>query len=154
MIPVLAGKGTFILVQVRWISRGATRTCKLLGEVSDRDVVLTAGQNGPQQDNKSVFLFYRVMTLIWILFGLGYLLMIMGYLTAFFRSEKLARIERKLAKNIKHTQSKLWSNLTHEVNYLRRILNEMYVMKLEVNFSLIITSWVIVINLDPDADIL
>ena len=67
-------------------------------------------------------------------------MMIFGFLTAFLRSEKVARIERKLAKNIKQTQSKLWSTLTRDVNYLRRILNEMYVMTLKVNFSLIITS--------------
>jgi uncharacterized membrane protein YciS (DUF1049 family) len=140
MISVLAGKATFSVVQVRWISRGTTRLCKLLCEVSDRDIVLTAGQNDQHLDNETVFVLYRVMTLIWILFGLGYLMMIFGYLTAFLRSKKVARIERKLANNIKLTQSKLWSSLTRDVNYLRRILNEMYVMTLKVNFSLIITS--------------
>ena len=85
-------------------------------------------------------MLYRVMTLIWILFGLGYLMMIFGYLTAFLRSKKVARIERKLANNIKLTQSKLWSTLTRDVNYFRRILNEMYVMTLKVKFSLIITA--------------
>ena len=94
-----------------------------------------------------MFVLYRVMTLIWILFGLGYLMMIFGYLTAFLRSKKVARIERKLANNIKLTQSKLWSTLTRDVNNFRRILNEMYVMTLKVKFSLIITSKVIVINM-------
>ena len=105
--------------------------------MSDRDIVLSAGQNDQHLDSETVFLLYRVMTLIWILFGLGYLLMIMGYVTAFLRSKKVARIEQKLANNIKLTQSKLWSSLTHEINYLRRILNEMYVMTLKVNFMLI-----------------
>jgi hypothetical protein len=66
--------------------------------------------------------------------------MIMGFLTAFMRSKKMTRIERKLANNIKLTQTKLWSSLTRDVNNLRRVLNEMYVMTLKVNFSLIITS--------------
>jgi hypothetical protein len=66
--------------------------------------------------------------------------MSMGFLTAFLRSKRVARIERKLANNIKLTQSKLWSNITRDVHHLRRILNEMYVMTLKVNFSLIITS--------------
>ena len=85
------------------------------------------------------FKFYRTMMLVWIIFGLGYLIMIMGFLTRFLRSKRVARLERKLANNIKLTQSKLWSNLTRDVNFLRRILNEMYVMTLKVNFSLIIT---------------
>jgi hypothetical protein len=67
-------------------------------------------------------------------------MMIFGFLTAFFRSKKVARIERKLAKNIKQTQYKLWSTLTRDANYLRRILKEMYVMTLKVNFPLIFTS--------------
>jgi len=99
-------------------------------------------------------MLYRVMTLIWILIGLGYLMMIMGFLTAFMRSKQMARIERKLAKNIKLTQSKLWTSLTREVHQLRRVLNETYVMALKVHFSLIITSYLIVINLDLGADIL
>ena len=106
----------------------------------DGDNVLSAGQNNQHLDSETVFLLYRVMTLIWILFGLGYLMMIFGFITAFLRSKKVARIERKLANNIKLTQSKLWSSLTRDVNYLRRILNEMYVMAIKVNFILIITS--------------
>jgi len=66
--------------------------------------------------------------------------MIMGFLTAFMRSKKMARIERKLAKNIKLTQSKLWTSLTRDVHHLRRVLNEMYVMTLKVKFLLIIIS--------------
>ena len=85
-------------------------------------------------------MLYRMMVLIWILSGLGYLMMIMGFITAFLRSKRLARIERKLANNIKLTQSKLWNSLTSDVHYLQHILNEMYVMKLKVNYSLIIAS--------------
>jgi hypothetical protein len=79
---------------------------------------------------------YKVMLLVWILFGLGYLVMILGFITSAMRSKKMARIERKLASNIKHTHSKLWSTFTRDVNYLRRVLNEMYVMTLKVTNSL------------------
>lgn len=127
-------------MQVMWISRGTTRSCKLPGNVSDTDIVLTAGQNDQHLDSETVFLLYRVMVLVWIMFGLGYLLMIMGFLTSFLRSKKVARLERKLANNIKLTQAKLWSSFTRDVHHLRRVLNEMYVMTLKVNFSLIITS--------------
>ena len=118
------------------------------------DIFLSAGQNDQHLDSETVFVLYRVMTLIWIMFGLSYLMMIFGFITAFLRSKKVEHIERKLANNIKHTQSKLWSTVTREVNYLRHILNEVYVMTLEVKFSFIITSKVIVINIDNDADIL
>ena len=83
---------------------------------------------------------YRVMVLIWIIFGIGYLLMIIGFLTAIMRSKLAARNKRKLANNIKLSQSKLWSSITRDVHQLRRILNEMYLMTLKVSFSLIITS--------------
>jgi len=36
MMSVLAGKANLFLVQVSWISRGTTRPCKLVGEVSDK----------------------------------------------------------------------------------------------------------------------
>jgi len=100
----------------------------------DTDIVLSAGQNDQHLDSETAFALYRVMTLIWILFGLGYLMMIFGFLTAFLRSKKVERIERKLANNIKLTQSKLWSTLTRDVNYLRHVLNEVYVMKIKVKF--------------------
>ena len=83
---------------------------------------------------------YRVMVLIWILFGIGYVLMIIGFLTAIIRSKLAARIKRKLANNIKLSQSKLCSSIMRDVHQLRRILNEMYLMTLKVSFSLIITS--------------
>jgi hypothetical protein len=141
MTSVPAGKAKFFLVQVMWISRGTTRPYKPpVCLVSDRDIVLTAGQNDQHLDDERLFLFYRVMVLVWIMFGLGYLLMIMGFLTSFLRSKRVARLERKLANNIKLTQAKLWNSFTRDVHNLRRVLNEMYVMTLKVNSSLIITS--------------
>lgn len=85
-------------------------------------------------------MLYKVMLLVWIVFGLGYLVMILGFISSAMRSKRVARLERKLAINIKHTHSKLWSSLARDVSYLRRVLNEMYVMKLKVKLSLIITS--------------
>ena len=49
-------------------------------------------------------MMYKVMLLVWIVFGLGYLVMILGFITSAMRSKKVARLERKLANNIKHTQ--------------------------------------------------
>lgn len=50
------------------------------------------------------------------------------------RSKHLARLEHQLSENIKATQSKIWNGVTKDVSYLRRILNEVYMMKFKVNF--------------------
>jgi hypothetical protein len=107
--------------------------CKLsvlLGSVCD------AGQTDKHRDSETLFLLYKVLLLVWIVFGLGYLVMILGFITRAMRSKRMARLERKLASNIKQTQSKIWSSFTRDVSYLRRILNEMYVMTLKVPSSL------------------
>lgn len=48
------------------------------------------------------------------------------------RSKHLTRLEHQLADNIKATQSRIWNGVTKDVGYLRRILNEVYVMKFKV----------------------
>lgn len=76
---------------------------------------------------------YESMLIIWIFFGLGFLIMILGFITRGMRSKKVARLEHKLAMNLKMTQNKLWHGLTKDVGYLRRVLNEMYLQKLRVS---------------------
>lgn len=49
------------------------------------------------------------------------------------RSKHLTRLEHQLADNIKATQSRIWNGVTKDVGYLRRILNEVYIMKFKVN---------------------
>ncbi|XP_021913562.1 open rectifier potassium channel protein 1 isoform X2 [Zootermopsis nevadensis] len=90
-----------------------------------------AGQTDKHRDSEALYLLYKVMLLVWIVFGLGYLVMILGFITSAMQSKKMARIERKLANNIKQTHSKLWNTFTRDVSYLRRVLNEMYVMTLK-----------------------
>jgi hypothetical protein len=104
-----------------------------------RDIV-AAGQTDKHRDSEGLYMLYKVMLLVWIVFGLGYLVMILGFITSAMRSKKVARLEHKLASNIKQTHSKLWSTLTRDVNYLRRVLNEMYVMTIKVKLSLIMAS--------------
>lgn len=47
-------------------------------------------------------------------------------------SKRIARLEHQLSMNIKETQHRVWSEVTKDVNYLRRILNEANMMKFEV----------------------
>lgn len=48
------------------------------------------------------------------------------------RSKRITRLEHQLSENIKITQNKIWSGVTKDVSYLRRILNEIYMLKFKV----------------------
>lgn len=76
-------------------------------------------------------IFYKIFLIVWIMFGLGYLVMILGFISRAMRSEKINKLERKVAQTLKHTQSKIWNEFVHDVHYLRRILNEMYLLKVK-----------------------
>lgn len=88
------------------------------------------------QDNSKgsgfFFILYKIFLICWISFGLGYTVMIMTFITRGMRSKKITRIERKLAINLKHTQSKIWNEFNKEINYLRRVFNELQLSKVKV----------------------
>ncbi|XP_023702883.1 open rectifier potassium channel protein 1 isoform X2 [Cryptotermes secundus] len=90
-----------------------------------------AGQTDKHRDSEGLYLMYKVMLLVWIVFGLGYLVMILGFITRAMRSKKVAQLERKLATNLRQTHSKLWNTFTRDVSYLRHVINEMYVLTLK-----------------------
>lgn len=68
------------------------------------------------------------------MFGLGYLAMILGFIARAMRSKKMARLEHAVSQTIKQTQAKIWSEFTHEVTSVRRMLNEMYFLKIKVSY--------------------
>ncbi|XP_059479876.1 open rectifier potassium channel protein 1 isoform X2 [Neocloeon triangulifer] len=68
---------------------------------------------------------YRAFIVLWIMFGLGYLAMILSFITRAMRSSRLRRLEQRLARRIK--SARLWN--TGEIGYLRRVLNELYLLK-------------------------
>lgn len=45
----------------------------------------------------------------------------------------MIRLEHQLAINLKQTQSKIWTGVTKDVGYLRRILNEINLLKYKVS---------------------
>lgn len=47
--------------------------------------------------------------------------------------KKIARLEHQLSENIKLTQARIWSGVTKDVSYLRRIFNEIYMLKFKVS---------------------
>nr|XP_034189164.1 open rectifier potassium channel protein 1 isoform X1 [Osmia lignaria]XP_034189165.1 open rectifier potassium channel protein 1 isoform X1 [Osmia lignaria]XP_034189166.1 open rectifier potassium channel protein 1 isoform X1 [Osmia lignaria]XP_034189167.1 open rectifier potassium channel protein 1 isoform X1 [Osmia lignaria]XP_034189168.1 open rectifier potassium channel protein 1 isoform X1 [Osmia lignaria]XP_034189169.1 open rectifier potassium channel protein 1 isoform X1 [Osmia lignaria] len=77
------------------------------------------------------FILYKAFLICWISFGLGYTVMIMTFIARGMRSKKIIRIEHKLAVNLKHTQSKIWNELNKEMNYLRRVFNELQLSKVK-----------------------
>ncbi|XP_054263747.1 open rectifier potassium channel protein 1 [Macrosteles quadrilineatus] len=89
---------------------------------------LVAGQS---DTDTWIYNVYKVMVLVWIMFGLGYMLMIVGFITRAMRSKKVRKIEHKLATTIKQTQNRIWNEFSQDVTYLRRMLNEMYLLKIQ-----------------------
>lgn len=49
------------------------------------------------------------------------------------QSKRIARIEHQLSMNIKETQHRIWTEVTKDVSFLRRVLNEIHLMKFTVN---------------------
>ena len=79
------------------------------------------------------FMLYKIFLICWISFGLGYIVMIMTFIARGMRSKKITRLEHKLAMNLKLTQSKIWNEFNKEVNYLRRVFNELQLSKVKVS---------------------
>lgn len=79
---------------------------------------------------------YKVVLIFWIVFGLGYLVMILGFISRAMRCKKVAYLERKLAQNLKQTHSKILNEFSRDVSYVRRLLNELYLLKFKVRIRL------------------
>ncbi|XP_063986413.1 open rectifier potassium channel protein 1 [Diachasmimorpha longicaudata] len=77
------------------------------------------------------FIMYKSFLIAWISFGLGYVVMIMAFITRGMRSKRIVRLEHKLAMNLKQTQNKIWSEFNKEVGYLRRVFNELQLSKVK-----------------------
>lgn len=78
------------------------------------------------------FVIYQIFLVVWIVFGLGYLVMILGFITRGMRSKQIAKLERKLASNIKSTQSKIWHGFTRDAGILRKVINEIHMLRYKV----------------------
>lgn len=86
---------------------------------------------GQTPGNSAYDIMYQLFLLVWIMFGLGYLVMILGFISRALRSKHINTLERKVAQTLKHTQSKIWNEFVHDVHYLRRIINELYLLKVK-----------------------
>ncbi|XP_039233354.1 open rectifier potassium channel protein 1 isoform X3 [Drosophila yakuba] len=94
------------------------------------DYVPTFGSNQPKEFG-GWFVVYQIFVIVWFIFSLGYLVMIMTFITRGLQSKKLAYLEQQLSSNLKATQNRIWSGVTKDVGYLRRMLNELYILKVK-----------------------
>lgn len=78
------------------------------------------------------FTFYQMFVLVWFVFGLSYILMLIGFIARGMQSKKITRLEQQLTDNIKLTHNRIWHEVSKDVGYLRRILNEVYIMRFRV----------------------
>ena len=60
--------------------------------------------------------------------------MLIGFIARGMQSKKISRFEKQLAENIKITHNRIWTEVSKDVGYLRRILNEVYIMRVRVCF--------------------
>lgn len=58
--------------------------------------------------------------------------MLIGFIARGMQHKKISRFEKQLAENIKLTHNRIWNEVSKDVGYLRRILNEVYIMRVRV----------------------
>ncbi|XP_003745476.1 potassium channel subfamily K member 2-like [Galendromus occidentalis] len=63
---------------------------------------------------------YKAAVVLWIIFGLGYLAMILNYISRAMRSKKVRRMEHRLSSSFQNTQQKLGARLDE----MQKILQE------------------------------
>ncbi|XP_026752699.2 open rectifier potassium channel protein 1 [Galleria mellonella] len=92
------------------------------------DLVAGTANNGFQYGQ---FIAYEIFLIIWITFGLGYIVMLLGFITSGMRSERVHRLEQKFAMQFKSTQNKILQGFTRDIAVIRKIINEANLIKLK-----------------------
>jgi len=70
---------------------------------------------------------YKASIIIWITFGLGYLLMILGFIAKGMTSKRVRVVIERRLNTIRSTKEKL----SKDIDYMRRVVNELYLMKIK-----------------------
>ncbi|CAL8111187.1 unnamed protein product [Orchesella dallaii] len=84
-------------------------------------------------DGHNIWLWlYKAFIIIWITFGLGYLIMILGFIAKGLKSKKVRGVLEKRLTGIRNTKEKL----SKDIEYMTRIVNELYMMKVKPTYDL------------------
>ncbi|KAJ0176217.1 hypothetical protein K1T71_008391 [Dendrolimus kikuchii] len=77
------------------------------------------------------FFSYQIFLIVWITFGLGYIVMLLGFITSWMRSERIHKIEQKFACQFKATQNRILHGFTKDLSAIRKIINEANLIKIK-----------------------
>ncbi|XP_035900150.1 open rectifier potassium channel protein 1 [Anopheles stephensi] len=85
----------------------------------------------PSQEHEfgSLFTVYKIFIIFWFFAGIGYIFMILGFIAKGISHKKIIELEKLVASNLKETQHRVWNGVTKDISYLRKILNEVYMLK-------------------------
>uniref|UniRef100_A0A182RH20 Potassium channel domain-containing protein n=1 Tax=Anopheles funestus TaxID=62324 RepID=A0A182RH20_ANOFN len=85
----------------------------------------------PSQEHEfgSLFTVYKIFIIFWFFAGIGYIFMILGFIAKGISHKKIQELEKLVASNLKETQHRVWNGVTKDISYLRKILNEVYMLK-------------------------
>ncbi|XP_037073442.1 open rectifier potassium channel protein 1-like [Pollicipes pollicipes] len=100
---------------------------------------LVAGKVNDAEDASAWIWIYKIGLVVWIIFGLGYLLMILDFISRalyskkiLLRSRRLMTLEKKVIRGITKTKEKFQRNISKEVLQIKNILNELAFNRREV----------------------
>ncbi|XP_076063209.1 uncharacterized protein LOC143038106 isoform X3 [Oratosquilla oratoria] len=74
---------------------------------------------------------YKISIVVWIIFGLGYLVMIIGFIQKAIKSKKVKTVERKFARALRRQANKFNQNLPRELKLMRKLLNAITLMQMK-----------------------
>ncbi|XP_052868546.1 open rectifier potassium channel protein 1 [Anopheles cruzii] len=86
-------------------------------------------QSSQPHEFGDLFTVYQIFIILWFFTGIGYIFMILGFIAKGISHKKIQRLEKALASNLIETQSRVWNGVTKDISYLRKILNEVYMLK-------------------------
>lgn len=52
-----------------------------------------------------------------------------------YKSKRMMQLEHHLSLGIKDAQTRIWSGVTHDINYLRKIMNEISFARVQVSLN-------------------
>nr|XP_029721873.1 open rectifier potassium channel protein 1-like [Aedes albopictus] len=92
-------------------------------------------QSSQEHEFRTAYIYYQVFVILWFFAGVGYVFMILGFIAKGMAHKKVQQLEKMLAVNVRAAQNRVWNGVTKDISYLRKILNEVYMMKFKPVFE-------------------